>query len=91
MTMRGGLERDDYDARLTRLEEMMTALEKQWRPMLEALHSDMLYRQRKHAESVGQWSTRNKILAALLGLYAVGLQTVTLVLTVHQLGGGGHP
>lgn len=57
-------------------------------PMIEGLSADMLYRQRRHAETIGRWSFGRVLLVTLLALYMAALQTVTVVLAVSHLWGG---
>lgn len=45
------------------------------RPFLEQLQADLIYRQRRHAESVGRYSTTAKVLTVTAGL-VVALATV---------------
>ena len=55
--------------------------------MIEALEADMVYRQRRHAERVGEWSRAAKVTAALGGAL-VALATVGsfILLVLHASG-----
>lgn len=73
----------DADRDLRELEEWKRVLT----PFLEQLQADMIYRQRRHAETVGRWSTTAKVTAALVGI-AVGVATIggfvlSLYLAMH--------
>jgi hypothetical protein len=45
------------------------------KPFIEQLQADLVYRQRKHAETVSSWSTSSKITVGLIGVL-VGLATI---------------
>lgn len=51
----------------------------EWRdeikPFIEQLQADLIYRQRKHAESVGTWTLGTKVVVGIVTLL-VGLTTV---------------
>lgn len=60
------------------------------KPFLEQLQADLIYRQRRHAESAGEWSLLAKILIAvtsiLITVSAVGGFVLAIVRAFH---GGG--
>jgi hypothetical protein len=57
------------------------------RPFLVQLQADLIYRQRRHAESVGSWSLTAKVVAwaagVALAVAAVGSFVVSLLLLSH--------
>lgn len=61
------------------------------RPFLEQLEADLIYRQRRHAEAVGAWSTRAKVAAAigggLIALATFGGFIVELILLARSASG----
>lgn len=63
--------RRDLALELRELEEWIEKV----RPFLQQLEADLIYRQRRHAESVGHWSTSAKIIGATAGV-VVALATV---------------
>jgi len=88
---------DQLAARLGRLEgwqhDVAAELRelREWRedtePMIDALNTDMLYRQRRHVEMLGRWSLGRVLLVTALALYMAALQTVTVVLALGHLWG----
>lgn len=81
--------RQDLALELRELEEWVEKV----RPFLEQLEADLIYRQRRHAESVGRYSTTAKVLAAVCGLVialtTVGGFVLELILLAHSSSGHG--
>lgn len=79
--------RRDLANELREWEEWVTTT----RPFLDQLEADLIYRQRRHAESVGAWSTRAKVAAAigggLIALATFGGFIVELILLARSSSG----
>lgn len=76
----------DYERRIRKLEDWQRDISlelrnwEEWakvaKPFLEQLQADLIYRQRKHAETVGEWTLFSKIIAG----------TTAIILCVSTIG-----
>ena len=76
----------DQARELRDLEEWVSEV----KPFLEQLQADLIYRQRRHAESAGEWSVLAKVLIAvtsiLIAVSAVGGFVLAIVRAFHTGG-----
>lgn len=61
-------------------------------PFIEQLQSDLIYRQRRHAETTGTWSTLAKVLASVTAVLVcmAAIASVVIQLIILHHGGAVH-